>query len=998
MANRGNVDVNERRLRTIYECLDLGNNKKAIQEADKLLKKQRDNQCAKVLKALALLNLGRDDESSCILQEVHSLQPTDEATLQGMLICYRETHQFDLIANMYENAYKARPDSEEILSALFMSYVRLGYYKKQQQTAMLLHKLKPTKNPYYFWAVMSIVMQAHTSEDRQQAKSLYLPLAERMTLKYIKEDKIEAEAEIHLYLIILKELEKWQEAIDLLQGPLGEKFTSEIDFRKKEIASLYCKLKAWARAAESYQTLLQDNPDDWSFWSQYLTCVTEYVRSKKDSNEEQNSESPEQCTVEKAVSFIEKISDENREIERPLRGPYLAHLHLLNLFHNDNDYSDAIGKPGDLLKQYFSMFGDKARCYGDMRDYLTMLGDKDKSQFLTSINEDLRSSMGDNSQEFPQTVKAMQQHMTYLRIERSLGNYQHLSTEDQMSQVKDLLKFYKHGLTLGKDLLPTDIQYADTYLLLGMHLLLDIYNQTGDTGVLWQIITHLEKGLKNSPSNFQIKLLLIRLYCTVGAFGPCTDIYDSMEAKHIINDTLGYVVANHVNRLGHFLSAHMMYNTMLRFFSVNHKEITEYLIPSYKYGTFIKIYEFVQFRERLQNSLQYASAIEESLLLDLVLETCNHNSTEMMLTSMAIDPDVDRTKGEKNLQDNRDFTLLSNWDPPHGLTLKELQEKSFMEEKAWLKLHSYLLRTLIASIYLGRHPDSTTNTNNTTTNTNNTNSSTTTTTATTNNTSSHNGATPTPSSKRPMVDVLSDLKQLFQQHTTIDCKHYTIPIKYTIHGPYPTRISSYLLQNHHQVFLLMVELVLYVHRLSDSGFDKADEEEEKRIQTSVISIIDGLVSKHKCSLISEENGKKTWNLTLLENLVLLAETISHLTILAAVCHRILKPMKTSWVKKNKKKKEVNIPQPKTFENFNSLTVSLEKSTHELHKAVTDINPVFKVLDLHRLNLTESISSEEEDVAMEMMMWKRVEESYQQSAHQVTDLLHHKLEYLSSLRL
>lgn len=25
----------------------------------------------------------------------------------------------------------------------------------------------------------------------------------------------------------------------------------------------------------------------------------------------------------------------------------------------------------------------------------------------------------------------------------------------------------------------------------------------------------------------------------IGAFGPCTDIYDSMEAKHIINDTLG---------------------------------------------------------------------------------------------------------------------------------------------------------------------------------------------------------------------------------------------------------------------------------------------------------------------------------------------------------------------------------------------------------------------------------------------------------------------------
>ena len=39
-----------------------------------------------------------------------------------------------------------------------------------------------------------------------------------------------------------------------------------------------------------------------------------------------------------------------------------------------------LGKPTDLLKQYFNMFGDKARCFADMRPYLAMLGDKDKSQ------------------------------------------------------------------------------------------------------------------------------------------------------------------------------------------------------------------------------------------------------------------------------------------------------------------------------------------------------------------------------------------------------------------------------------------------------------------------------------------------------------------------------------------------------------------------------------------------------------------------------------------
>ena len=80
----------------------------------------------------------------------------------------------EAIADLYENAHKARPDNEEILSALFMAHVRLGSYKKQQQTAMALHKLRPQKNPYYFWAVMSNVMQVRITVSSWQGVMLLL--------------------------------------------------------------------------------------------------------------------------------------------------------------------------------------------------------------------------------------------------------------------------------------------------------------------------------------------------------------------------------------------------------------------------------------------------------------------------------------------------------------------------------------------------------------------------------------------------------------------------------------------------------------------------------------------------------------------------------------------------------------------------------------------------------------------------------------------------------
>jgi len=45
--------------------------------------------------------------------------------------------------------------------------------------------------------------------------------------------------------------------------------------------------------------------------------------------------------------------------------------------------------------------------------------------------------------------------------------------------------------------------------------------------------------MKSSLYNYEIKLLLIRIYCKLGVFSPCADLYESMEIKHMQQDTLG---------------------------------------------------------------------------------------------------------------------------------------------------------------------------------------------------------------------------------------------------------------------------------------------------------------------------------------------------------------------------------------------------------------------------------------------------------------------------
>ncbi|XP_013396790.1 N-alpha-acetyltransferase 25, NatB auxiliary subunit-like [Lingula anatina] len=697
MAGRVHVDVSERRLRPIYDCLDNGNNKEAIKEADKVLKKQKNFQCAKVLKALALLRTGKQDESCNILKAVHAEHPTDDSTLQAMVICYKEMHELDQIATLYENASKAQPDNEEILSALFMAYVRIGNYKKQQQTAMALHRLQPHKNPYYFWAVMSIVMQAHETENL--AKTMFLPLAERMAQKYVKDDKIEAEAEVQLYLMILDLLDKPQEALKMVEGPLGAKLTMEQNLCQTKRGELCIQLKKWPQANMIFRQLLLDNPDNWYFYSQYLKSLFALIEQDWSPEPGSSEEGPIDNTVEKALNFISERIEETKENQKPQRGPYLARLELYKLLRQSNKPElDKLGSAFQLLEEYFDLYGSKPCCFMDLKPYMCLLEDDEKQKWCNFMLEKVCLVSGD---QLPENQKHMQQHLNVCQLQRHIGEHHKTTHEEKLLLIQQLFKRYKHGLQFGQELLTTDLQHSDNYLLLAVHLLVDVWRETGQQQFLREAIVQLEEALQKSPSSFQFKMALIKLYCLLGAFGPCPAVYDSMDIKHIQNDTLGYLVSNSVSKLGFLNSACAMYGSMLRFFSVNHKDTTEYLIQAYRYGSFTKVQEFVKFRERLQQSLQYASATEERRLLDLTIDTDSHSSTEKMLGYMDVEPDKDTISWAK-LRDNRDLEAMLSWDPEDRGVNDEVKKRSEEEEIQWLKIRNLTFRCLAASVMLSK--------------------------------------------------------------------------------------------------------------------------------------------------------------------------------------------------------------------------------------------------------------------------------------------------------
>ena len=77
-------------------------------------------------------------------------------------------------------------------------------------------------------------------------------------------------------------------------------------------------------------------------------------------------------------------------------------------------------------------------------------------------------------------MKQIYRHLCILKISRRLGLQDKLSQDVKLSLVDELIKRSEDALKYGKDLLNTDLQYGDEYLVMAVHLLLDIWQESGD--------------------------------------------------------------------------------------------------------------------------------------------------------------------------------------------------------------------------------------------------------------------------------------------------------------------------------------------------------------------------------------------------------------------------------------------------------------------------------------------------------------------------------------
>lgn len=965
MATKNHVDssVAERRLRPIYNWLDDGNNKKALQEAEKVLKKQPNFQCAKVLKALALLRLGKEIECQQLLDSVQNDLQCDDPTLQAMTICYREMNKPEVICDVYLSATKKEPKNEELLTHLFMAYVRVCDYKKQQQTAMTLYKLK-FKNHYYFWTVMSIVMQAHEAGP-ELAKNLQLPLAEKMVKKFVDDNKIEAEQEVQLYLLILEMQNKLEEALQVVEGPLGDMLLSYIVVPTKRI-ELLVKLQSWKRANVEIKLLLETDTDNWSLYLDYFKTIFHLL----DSNAVENGVVADDV-VHECVKLLTSIQTKNQSAHPRLRGPYLAIMEFfIQLKKHNIDPEMHFGYFTDLLLVYFQEFGSKPCCLNDLKPYLVDLSESQVTTFLDEIWKFIELEDG----QLPTSKEQMLRYISNLHITRYLGFHEKLNITAKVQLANCLLRYYFHGDQFNSSpQLPTDIRHNDPFVILIVEIMNDIWLETDDAVYLKKAILILEHAFEKSPSNHQFKILLIKVYNSLGLSKAAHKIYEQLDVKHVQLDSIGHLQCWSLISTGQYFLASHLFEITLKFFTSNYKDGADHLTFLYKFGSFLKINEFIEFRERLNNSLHYSAVTVERMLLDLI-QCPSYQSTVQTIEQMSIVPEKESIKFDQ-LEDNRDLDLCWTSDPLERQMTSELVRTSFEHDIELLRIRALILRSIAAVVQVSAKTNI-----------------------------QENGNNLIKAASDP-VETLTNLAQQIKTFSIVmsEKKFSRLP-KNIINAPFPSRLVSLLELPYLELIQNLISSVILVSR---RGTDKIKNSIEES-HNPVLKLVEA-ISKFQTECKATDHTQWSLRSRLLNILTLLVEMASLVCLVCGALRDIVKPRTSQPSKKSKKKKDSSVSaeivkQPEDqavyVDHVQSILALATSAVKDLEESVVFVRDNW-VMDNDETYLAELLASlhlGDISVSELSLLNKNATDSYRLSLYEIQDALKIKHQFLSEIKL
>ncbi|XP_049406545.1 N-terminal acetyltransferase B complex auxiliary subunit NAA25 isoform X2 [Solanum stenotomum] len=654
--------IPERRVRPIWDAIDSRQFKNALKHCTTLLSKYPNSPYALALKALVLERMGKSEEAFSVSLNAKDLLYTndslliDDLTLSTLQIVFQRLDHLDMATSCYEYAYAKFPNNLDLMMGLFNCYVRQYSFVKQQQIAIKMYKIAAEER-FLLWAVCSIQLQVLCSNGGEKL----LLLAEGLLKKHIASHSLHEPEE---------QQSKYGDALELLTGKFGSLIMTEVD-RLRLQGRLLARGGDYAAAASIFQKVLELSPDDWECFLHYLGCLLEddsslckgenndstYPLKLMDSQVSHLTDEAFGSRLSNASSLVQKLLTEARN--DTVRCPYLANIEIerRKLLHGKGDADKLV----EALVQYFFRYGHLACFASDVEIFVHILDLDKKIQLLDKLKE-CCESIPTNPR------KTLGQHITVFKIQNIVGSMVTLSINELETRAVKMTQMYCENLPLSKELDAQESMYGEDLLSMACNLLVQLFWRTRHIGYLVESVMILEFGLTVRRHVSQYKILLLHLYSHWNSLPLAYEWYKSLDVKNILLETVSHHILPQMLASPLWPDSTDILRDYLRFMDDHFRESADLTFLAYRHRSYSKVIEFVQFKERLQQSNQYLMAKIEIPILQLKQKANNIEEGEGILESLKEGVqflELTDEIGTKSLTFNEELQLRPWWTPTY---------------------------------------------------------------------------------------------------------------------------------------------------------------------------------------------------------------------------------------------------------------------------------------------------------------------------------------------
>ncbi|KAL1217593.1 N-terminal acetyltransferase B complex auxiliary subunit NAA25 [Cardamine amara subsp. amara] len=661
--------IPERRVRPIWDAIDSRQFKNALKLVTSLLSKYPKSPYALALKALIFERMGKTDESLSVCLDAKELLYKDDSvlmddlTLSTLQIVLQRLDHLDLATSCYAHACGKFPNNLELMMGLFNCYVREYSFVKQQQTAIKMYKLAGEER-FLLWAVCSIQLQVLCDKSGEKL----LLLAEGLLKKHIAAHSMHEPEALMVYISLLEQQSKYNDALEVISGNLGSLLMIEVDKLRIQ-GRLLARANDYSAAVDVYKKILELSPDDWECFLHYLGCLLEDDSIWKyfDNIDQVHPTKHIECkfshlTEEMFDSRISSASDLVQKLQRDtedtnLRGPHLAELEIEKrkfLFGKKNE-----NKLLESLLQYFLKFGHLACYASDVEAYLQVLSSNKKAEFVEML---VKSSDSCSTS----ATKVLGQTTTIFKVQELTGNIFGLPVGEIEASAVKLAKLYCQNLPLSKDLDPQESMFGEELPSLISNMLVQLFWRTRDFGYLAEAIMVLELGLTIRGHVWQYKILLLHLYSYIGALPLAFERYKALDVKNILTETVSHHILRQMLGSPMWVDLSDLLKDYLKFMDDHLRESADLTFLAYRHRNYSKVIEFVLFKERLQHSNQYQAARVEASVLQLKQSADSIQEEERILENLKSGVqlvELSNEIGSGTLSFNEDMQTRPWWTP-----------------------------------------------------------------------------------------------------------------------------------------------------------------------------------------------------------------------------------------------------------------------------------------------------------------------------------------------